>query len=153
MNYDNEARRLILAGVPIPPTRAGDVRSLSLSGTPVADLTPLAGMTGLETLYLSGTPAEAAAFDAGEDPRGYRFRGCPTRDGWQVQAGCRWFPLARAREHWRDNPDALARVERIAAAPLPPMGEDARHPSGVKGGSGAWISRRRCRIPSSCYGA
>jgi uncharacterized protein YjbI with pentapeptide repeats len=57
--------------------------------------------------------------DAGTDPRGYRFVGVKQADGtWQVKAGCRWFTLDEAREHWGDksNDDALDRVEVIAAA-------------------------------------
>jgi uncharacterized protein YjbI with pentapeptide repeats len=52
---------------------------------------------------------------AGIDPRGYRFVGVMHDDGPHVAAGCRWFTLAKARAHWATNPDALARVELIAA--------------------------------------
>ena len=52
---------------------------------------------------------------AGTDPRGYRFTGHAAADGCRVLAGCRWFTLAEAREHWANNPDALARVALIAA--------------------------------------
>ena len=53
-------------------------------------------------------------YDAGADPRGYRFLGLRLDDGITVGAGCRWRHLDRARLHWASNPDALARVERIA---------------------------------------
>jgi hypothetical protein len=36
-------------------------------------------------------------------------------DGWMIAAGCRWFTGAQAREHWKDNPDALERVTVITA--------------------------------------
>ena len=62
---------------------------------------------------LSGT----CLIDGGADPRGYRFVGLDTADGRRVLAGCRDYTLAEAREHWANNPDALARVEIIAAAP------------------------------------
>ena len=53
-------------------------------------------------------------YDAGADPRGYRFLGLRLDDGITVAAGCRWLWLAEARAHWANNPDALARVQRIA---------------------------------------
>ena len=53
-------------------------------------------------------------YDGGMDPRGYRFFGLRLDDGITVAAGCGWLTLDAAREHWADNPDALARVERIA---------------------------------------
>ena len=53
-------------------------------------------------------------YDAGADPHGYRFLGLRFRDRITVAAGCRWLRLDRARMHWASNPDALARVERIA---------------------------------------
>ena len=45
-NSDVVAR--ILAGGPIPPEWASTVTTLDLSGTPVTDLTPLAGLAGLQ---------------------------------------------------------------------------------------------------------
>ncbi len=53
-------------------------------------------------------------YDAGADPRGYRFLGLRLDDGITVGAGCRWLGLAEARAHWANNPDALTRVQRIA---------------------------------------
>lgn len=58
-------------------------------------------------------------FDAGFDPRGYRFVGVKhPDDGWMVKAGCRWFTIEEAQEHWqlRENDDALARVAQIVEA-------------------------------------
>lgn len=69
---------------------------------------------------LEGSPlvgadlARADLIDAGQDSRGYRFIGVPT-DGVRIAAGCRWFTLDEAQEHWANSPDALARVELIAA--------------------------------------
>ena len=34
------------------------------------------------------------------DPRGYRPVAVRHTDGWMVASGCRWFPIAEAREHW-----------------------------------------------------
>jgi uncharacterized protein YjbI with pentapeptide repeats len=59
--------------------------------------------------------------DAGIDPRGYRFIGVKTdadqTGGWMIKAGCRWFTVDEAKEHWgpggRNNRDALARVVAI----------------------------------------
>lgn len=60
-------------------------------------------------------------FDAGQDPRGYRFIGSQGVDGiWMVKAGCRWFTIAAAKQHWgpngRNNDDALERVALIEAS-------------------------------------
>ena len=52
---------------------------------------------------------------AGYDPRGYRFVGVRHDDGWMVAAGCRWFTVPEAKEHWKGNRDALARVAVIEA--------------------------------------
>lgn len=51
--------------------------------------------------------------DAGQDARGYRFVGVPTGDGPRVLAGCRWFTVNEALDHWGQNPDATARVMLI----------------------------------------
>lgn len=54
--------------------------------------------------------------DAGTDDRGYHFIGVKQRDGsWMVKAGCRWFSVDDAIDHWthKENEDALARVRRI----------------------------------------
>ena len=52
--------------------------------------------------------------DAGQDSRGYRFVGVPT-DGVRILAGCRWFTVTKAREHWSGNPEALAKASLIEA--------------------------------------
>ena len=52
-------------------------------------------------------------FNAGEDPRGYRFFGIRFNNAIIVAAGCRWFDINKARKHWANNPDALTRVEQI----------------------------------------
>ena len=71
-------------------------------------------LTGADLRHANLTGARGVVC-AGTDPRGYRFTGHATTDGCRALAGCRWFTLAEAREHWRDNPDALGRVEFIAA--------------------------------------
>jgi len=62
--------------------------------------------------------------DAGFDSRGYRFVGVWCQGEWWVKAGCRWFNLGVARDHWgpsyRGHGDCLRLVERIAAA-MPPV--------------------------------
>ena len=67
-------------------------------------------MANLAGAYLSG----ANLIDAGQDSRGYRFIGVPT-NGLHIMAGCRWFTLDEAREHWQDNPEAGNKVAAIAA--------------------------------------
>jgi len=58
--------------------------------------------------------------DAGYDSRGYHFFGVQQADGWRVKAGCRWFTIPEAIEHWtvKGNKDALARVAVIQLAAL-----------------------------------
>ena len=56
----------------------------------------------------------ATIIDAGQDSRGYRFvarQGEPT----MIAAGCRWLTISDAREHWKDNPECLGKVEVIVA--------------------------------------
>ena len=67
---------------------------------------------------LSGANLSGAigAICAGTDPRGYRFVGIAHPDGPRIAAGCRWFTVAEARDHWANNRDALARVALIEAA-------------------------------------
>ena len=58
-------------------------------------------------------------FDAGRDPRGYRFLGVKQSDDtWMIKAGCRWFTVEQAEDHWAlcENDDALARVAQIVGA-------------------------------------
>jgi hypothetical protein len=53
-------------------------------------------------------------FDAGTDPRGYRFVGIKHAAGWRIKAGCRWFSEHHAIMHWRQfNDDAMERVRSI----------------------------------------
>ena len=58
--------------------------------------------------------AGATLIDAGQESRGYRFVGVPT-DGVRILAGCRWFTVTKAREHWSGNPEALAKASLIEA--------------------------------------
>ena len=48
--------------------------------------------------------------DGGIDPKGFHFRAVLFPDGPNITAGCRNFTVLEAKEHWKDNPDALARV-------------------------------------------
>jgi len=68
-------------------------------------------------------------YDAGKDCRNYRFIGVwwdsPEYTGWMVHAGCRWFTIKDARNHWGENSlssnpeECLALVKKIAKAPPP----------------------------------
>ena len=74
----------------------------------------LAG-ANLGRAYLAGAYlAGATLIDAGQESRGYRFVGVPT-DGVRILAGCRWFTVTEAREHWSGNPEALAKASLIEA--------------------------------------
>ncbi len=68
---------------------------------------------------LSGTNLCGAngIIDLGQDPRGYRFTAHQQNNGWCILAGCRWFTIPEATEHWtaKGNKDALARVAIVAA--------------------------------------
>jgi hypothetical protein len=50
----------------------------------------------------------------GTDPRGYRFVGVRHDDGWRISAGCRWFTIDEAKTHWKNNSDALARINTLS---------------------------------------
>jgi hypothetical protein len=54
----------------------------------------------------------------GYDPRGYHFRAVKHANGWRISAGCRWFTVPEAVDHWtaNGNRDALARVAIVEAA-------------------------------------
>ena len=74
----------------------------------------------LEGAYLRGTNLRGATLTraigivcAGHDKRGYRFVGVWHDPVWMVAAGCCWFTIAEAKEHWKNNRDALLRVHLI----------------------------------------
>ena len=57
------------------------------------------------------------------DPRGYVSYAVSGPDGWMVKAGCRWFTLPEALEHWGrpDGPIALRylrALQWLATQPL-----------------------------------
>ena len=67
---------------------------------------------------------------AGRDHRGYEFLGVPHKGALMIAAGCRWFTLSEALEHWAENAEALAKVrfiksEHLRLARLDKSGEDA----------------------------
>lgn len=64
----------------------------------------------LQGAYLQGA---ADYKDGGVDVRGYHFRAVIKLNGIEITAGCRCFTLDQARTHWKDNADALARVELL----------------------------------------
>jgi pentapeptide repeat protein len=81
--------------------READLKGANLKG---------ANLTGADLAGAGGY------LDLGHDPRGYHFRAI-LHDGWRINAGCRWFTVAEAREHWgaKGNKDALARVAIVEA--------------------------------------
>jgi uncharacterized protein YjbI with pentapeptide repeats len=94
-----------------------NMRGANLTGANIrgANLTG-ANMRGakLADAHLTGA---CGIICAGYDTRGYRFLGVKQDDvPWHVLAGCRWFAPNKAREHWRNNKDALARLAVIANA-------------------------------------
>jgi len=93
-----------------------DLRGADLSG---ADLRA----ADLYGAYLRGANLSGAKdyVCLGYDPRGYHFRAVATAEGWRVTAGCRDILLPAAREHWRNNPDALGRLSILDAHALPSM--------------------------------
>ncbi len=93
--------------------RGANLRGADLWGADLrgADLSS----ANLEGANLDGADLGGSTLiDAGQDSRGHRFVGVPT-DGLRIAAGCRWFTLEEAQEHWANSPDALARVELLAA--------------------------------------
>ena len=90
-----------------------NLRGADLADANLADAN-LAG-ANLGRAYLAGAYlAGATLIDAGQESRGYRFVGVPT-DGVRILAGCRWFTVTEAREHWSGNPEALAKAALIEA--------------------------------------
>lgn len=84
-----------------------DLRRSNLLGADLSEAyLPNANLTGAIGVVCAGT-----------DRRGYRFIGVKHEDGWRVAAGCRWFTISEAIEHWtkKDNKDALSRVNTIIA--------------------------------------
>jgi hypothetical protein len=51
----------------------------------------------------------------GKDSRGYEANGIKIRGEWRIIGGCRNFTIDQARKHWRNNPEALAIVEKIVS--------------------------------------
>ena len=88
-----------------------DLRGAYLSG---ADLRG-AGLSGadLRDADLSGADLrDADLIDAGQDSRGYRFVGHYCK-AVRIIAGCRNFTINEAKDHWANNPEALAKVVLI----------------------------------------
>ena len=96
--------------------RGADLRGVDLTGANLSGV-DLRGASLRGAILTGANLSGTCLIDGGGDPRGFRFVGQGTADGRRVLAGCRDYTLAEAREHWANNPDALARVEIIAAAP------------------------------------
>ena len=68
------------------------------------------------------------------DPRGYRPVAVAHSEGWVVASGCRWFTLAKAREHWGPEYSGdraigdlyLAALDWLEEQPLPDDGAARR---------------------------
>lgn len=75
--------------------------------------------TDLQALNFAGCKG---VIDAGFDDRGYRFLGIKQGDSWKIKAGCRWFDVEEAYDHWggKGNHDATRRVGLIVAASISP---------------------------------
>ena len=85
------------------------------------------GGADLRGAYLGGANlggadlGEADLIDGGQDSRGYRFIGQHKDETLYIHAGCRYFPIDEAEQHWKsahmDNADlhteCLARVALI----------------------------------------
>jgi hypothetical protein len=104
--------------------RCADLSGADLSGANLsgADLR-WAHLNGanLRVANLSGADLGGAVgvIDAGHDSRGYRFVAVQQEDvPYRILAGCRWFTLAEAWEHWGapgvpSNPESVHRVLMI----------------------------------------
>jgi hypothetical protein len=53
-------------------------------------------------------------FNAGFDSRFRQFVAVQAAGGWRIIAGCRNLSFEEARDHWAENPEALALVEKLA---------------------------------------
>ena len=73
-----------------------DLRGVDLRG---------AGLSGADL-------RDADLIDAGQDSRGYRFVGHYCK-AVRIIAGCRNFTINEAKDHWANNPEALAKVVLI----------------------------------------
>ena len=56
----------------------------------------------LEGVNLTGA---TGIIDTGTDSRGYRWVAVQHDDGPRIKAGCRWYTLAQAHEHWDGDHD------------------------------------------------
>ena len=98
--------------------RRANLRGANFSGANLrgADLSLAnlygANLSGVE-LYKVDLYGAKGIVNAGMDWRGHLFIGVQRDDGWMVKAGCRWFTISEAKDHWKDNQDALCRVAVI----------------------------------------
>jgi hypothetical protein len=100
-----------------------DLRDANLTGAnlPGADLRN-ANLTGVDlrdaNLRNADLRGAIGYLCLGYDPRGYHFRAVKHANGWRISAGCRWFTVPEAVDHWtaNGNRDALARVAIVEAA-------------------------------------
>ncbi len=50
---------------------------------------------------------------AGRDSRNWEVLGLALPNGLIITAGCRWFDMSGARQHWTDNPEMLRKLNYI----------------------------------------
>ena len=100
-----------LTALPNGQTVAG---GLYLSGCTCLTVLPR-GLAIGRGLYLGDCTSLSGLVAVGSDSRGHEFVGVPIDGKMHVSAGCRFFSLNRALHHWRDNPECLALVHKIAA--------------------------------------
>ena len=88
--------------------RGASLRDADMRGADMRDV-DMRGAS-LRHAILSGANLHGAFGFFDVEPHRVAHVGVAHADGWRVVTGCcRWFTVADARDHWRDNPDALAR--------------------------------------------
>ena len=83
-----------------------DLRGADLSDADLSD----ANLSGAD---LRGANLPKSIINGGMDSRGYTFIGSMQPQGFTIIAGCRYFTVKDAREHWKDNPEALQLITNI----------------------------------------
>ena len=78
-------------------------------------LTALPDLPAATYVWVENNPG-LLIMNAGIDHRGFQFVAVFIRKEWRIIAGCRNYSLEYARHHWRNNPEAIALVEKLADA-------------------------------------
>ena len=114
---------LIVMGNVATRVDASGCTNLTTLDLPAATWVDARGCTGLTTLDLpaattvdaSGCTGLTSYIYGGTDIRGYCFVSLILRNERRVLAGYRNFSIPEARQHWENNVECLAFVEKIAA--------------------------------------